>query len=609
VTDEPTTEARVVSGRYRLLSPVGTGGMGTVWRAEDLVLAREVAVKEVTYPAGLSHAEREILRERTRREARAAARLDHPSAVTVFDVVEEDGRPFLVMELVVARTLAEVVRDDGPLTPARTAEVGLAVLGALQAAHARGIVHRDVKPGNVLLRPPEQGDGRVVLTDFGIATSTGDSSLTSTGLLLGSPSYIAPERARGEPPGAPSDLWSLGATLFTAVEGRPPYDRGEPMSTLTAVVTDDREAYAAAGPLIPVLDGLLEADPQRRLSHEAARAQLRLVAQNAAAPAGPGVVGPARPEPTAGRRAEVTSALPVSAFATQPVPEQGGSGSPAAAEAPAPAAPAAVEPGPEADGADDPSTDGRRGLSRPPRTLAPEPTRQRRSRRPLLLAGLVALLLLGLGTVLLVRPGSSGGTGGQAAVAGPGSAAPSPAAPSPAATTSASPSASASPTPGPASASPARTPAASPAAGVPADWVAYRDPSGYSVSHPPGWTVGSFGGLRQLRDAKTSRVLRVDPSPLGTDSQLLASVSDTARTFAGKHAGYRQLQLHRSTFQGRSAVTWEFLYDEGGTRLHDEITNFNVGGKSYALQYQSPDADWASGAAVRAPLVGSFSAP
>ncbi|MCW2607354.1 MAG: serine/threonine protein kinase, partial [Frankiales bacterium] len=298
--------ARVVGGRYRLLSPLGSGGMGTVWRAEDSVLGRHVAVKEVAFPHGLSDDDRATLRERTRREARAAARLDHPSAVTVYDVVEQDGQPWLVLELVEARTLAQVVRSDGPLSPQRAAQVGLAVLGALEAAHRQGIVHRDVKPSNVLLGDPSTG-GRVVLTDFGIATSAGDSSITSTGLLLGSPSYIAPERARGATPGPPSDLWSLGATLFTAVEGRPPYDKGEPMPTLTAVVTDDREPYLAAGALVPVLDGLLMPDPERRLDAGAARRLLQEVAREDVVVRTPAP----QPEPEAEQRAEQTTALPL----------------------------------------------------------------------------------------------------------------------------------------------------------------------------------------------------------------------------------------------------------------------------------------------------------
>jgi hypothetical protein len=258
---------RLIAGRYRLLSPLGQGGMGTVWRAEDELLGREVAVKEVLIPAGLPEAEREQLRERTRREARHAARLDSPHAVTVYDVVEQDGQPFLVMELVEAQTLSHVVRSTGPLPPDRVAEIGLAVLSALDAAHAQGIVHRDVKPSNVLLRP----DGRVVLSDFGIARASGDAALTSTGLLLGSPSYIAPERARGLAPTTGSDLWSLGATLFTAVEGRPPFDTGEALTTMTAIVAGDPAPFALAGPLEPVITGLLERDPAARLDADGAR--------------------------------------------------------------------------------------------------------------------------------------------------------------------------------------------------------------------------------------------------------------------------------------------------------------------------------------------------
>ena len=289
------TEQRVVAGRYRLLEPLGSGGMGTVWRADDTVLGRAVAVKEVCFPEGLSDRDRDVLRERTRREARAAARLDHPSAVTVYDVVEEGDAPYLVMELVDARTLAQVVRTDGPLSPQRTAQIGLDLLGALEAAHAQGIIHRDVKPSNVLVRD----DGRVVLTDFGIATSTGDSSITHTGLLLGSPAYLAPERARGEAFGPESDLWSLGATLFTAVEGKPPFDAGEPLLTVTAVVTGEHAPFAAAGPLEPVLEGLLEKEPAQRLDAVGARGLLRQIAEQR--PTQPTRVLAAPPAPAAAR--------------------------------------------------------------------------------------------------------------------------------------------------------------------------------------------------------------------------------------------------------------------------------------------------------------------
>jgi serine/threonine protein kinase len=266
---------RTVAGRYRLIAPLGAGAMGTVWRAEDLSLGRDVAVKEVTFPPGVGEHDKEVLRERTRREARAAAGIDHPNAVTVFDVAEEDGTTYVVMELVPSRTLSEVMRDEGPLSPKRAAEVGLGVLGALEAAHAAGIVHRDVKPSNVLVRD----DGGVVLTDFGISTATDDPSLTTTGTLVGSPAYMSPERARGEVPGPPADLWSLGATLYAAVEGTVPFDREGSLPTLSAVLTEPHQPPVVAGPeLGAVLDGLLDKDPDTRLTAAAARQQLSAVA-------------------------------------------------------------------------------------------------------------------------------------------------------------------------------------------------------------------------------------------------------------------------------------------------------------------------------------------
>ncbi len=245
--------------------------MGTVWAAFDEVLRRDVAVKEVLLPMGLAPAERTLLCERTLREARAAASLNTPSVVTIYDVVEEDDRPWIVMALVDARSLAEIVRDRGPLPPAVVAEVGLQILDALAAAHTAGILHRDVKPGNILLA----GDGRATLTDFGVARSAGDVPLTSTGLLIGSPSYIAPERARGQRPGPASDLWSLGATLYAAVEGRPPFDEGEPLHTMTAIVSDPPAPFRLAGRLEPVLAGLLEKDPDKRWDVDRARVGFR----------------------------------------------------------------------------------------------------------------------------------------------------------------------------------------------------------------------------------------------------------------------------------------------------------------------------------------------
>lgn len=255
---------RALAGRYRLLDVIGRGGMGTVWRARDELLGREVAVKEVELPAEIRPSERETLYQRTIREARTAARLNHPSVVTVFDVAEEDGRPWIVMQLCPTRPLETVVAEEGPLSPQRTARMGAQILGALRTAHAAGVLHRDVKPGNVLV-----GDGdRVVLTDFGIATVEGDASITQSGMVVGSPAYLAPERARGERATPASDLWALGATLFMAVEGNGPYDRDSSMAALGAVLTEEQPPAVRAGPLAPVINGLLVRDPAQRLDAE-----------------------------------------------------------------------------------------------------------------------------------------------------------------------------------------------------------------------------------------------------------------------------------------------------------------------------------------------------
>ncbi|GAA1130723.1 MULTISPECIES: serine/threonine-protein kinase [Streptomyces violaceusniger group] len=264
---------RLLAGRYRLGEILGQGGMGTVWRASDQTLGRTVAVKELRFPSSVEEDEKRRLITRTLREAKAIARIRSNGAVTVYDVVDEDDRPWIVMELIEGRSLADVVRDDGPLTPKRAAEVGLAVLDVLRAAHQSGILHRDVKPSNVLI----SDDGRVVLTDFGIAQVEGDPSVTSTGMLVGAPSYISPERARGQKPGPPADLWSLGGLLYAAVEGVPPYDKSTAIATLTAVMTEPVEPPKNAGPLEEVIYGLLTKDPDRRLDDAGARALLEHV--------------------------------------------------------------------------------------------------------------------------------------------------------------------------------------------------------------------------------------------------------------------------------------------------------------------------------------------
>jgi serine/threonine protein kinase len=226
---------RLLAGRYRLGAIIGRGGMGMVWRARDELLARDVAVKEIILPPEMEDAEQEAGRRRAVREAQMAARLRHPNVVGIYDIVEDDGRLAIVMELVPFGSLRDTIRDHGPLPPTQAARIGLGVLAGLRAAHEAGVVHRDVKPANILLGPED----RVVLTDFGIAKAVDSPTLTTSGILIGSPAYLAPERARGQPAGAPAGLWGLGASLYTAVEGRPPFERPGALATLTAVVTDE----------------------------------------------------------------------------------------------------------------------------------------------------------------------------------------------------------------------------------------------------------------------------------------------------------------------------------------------------------------------------------
>ncbi|TDC29201.1 serine/threonine protein kinase [Micromonospora sp. 15K316] len=262
---------QLVADRYRLISPLGQGGMGRVWKARDEVLHRDVAIKELVPPPSLTDDERREMRERSLREARAIARLNHINVVRIFDVLRTDGDPWIVMEYVASKSLQDTLAESGPVPSARAIEIGLGVLGALKAAHKAGVMHRDVKPGNVLLG----NDGRVVLTDFGLATIPGDPNVTRTGMVLGSPAYIAPERAHDGTAGPEADLWSLGATLYAAVEGKSPYARPSAIATLAALATEPLPPPKNAGPLKPVLQGLLRKDPRERIDAETAERMLR----------------------------------------------------------------------------------------------------------------------------------------------------------------------------------------------------------------------------------------------------------------------------------------------------------------------------------------------
>ncbi|HEY3482390.1 MAG TPA: serine/threonine-protein kinase, partial [Streptomyces sp.] len=254
----------VIAGRYRITGRLGRGGMGTVWRAEDELLRRAVAVKELHLPdVGLTERESSSQTERALREARSVARIRHPHVIVVYDVQEHDGRPWIVMELVDGRSLADVLAEDGPLEPREAARIGAAVAGALSAAHDREVQHRDIKPANVLI---ESATGRVVLTDFGIARVAGSATLSETGSFVGSPEYTAPERMSGSAAGPESDLWSLGALLCAAVDGESPFHRESIGEIVHAVAIDDIRPPEAAAPLLPVVHGLLERDPERRMA-------------------------------------------------------------------------------------------------------------------------------------------------------------------------------------------------------------------------------------------------------------------------------------------------------------------------------------------------------
>ena len=262
---------RVIAGRYRLEARLGRGGMGVVWRATDQLLGRQVAVKELVIDTSLSAEEARLQRDRTLREARAIAQLRDPHIIVVHDVVEQDERPYIVMELIEGGSLAERISRRGPVDAAEAARMGIDLLGALRRAHGAGVLHRDLKPANVLLT----GEGRVVLTDFGIAQVAGSTTLTESGSFVGSPEYTAPERMSGVRTGPESDLWSLGALLCTALSGESPFHRDSLGGILHAVVVDEIRPPAAAAPLLPVVRGLLERDPERRLDAVEAERLLR----------------------------------------------------------------------------------------------------------------------------------------------------------------------------------------------------------------------------------------------------------------------------------------------------------------------------------------------
>jgi serine/threonine protein kinase len=337
--EQPTGHPRVLAGRYRLDTVIGKGSMGTVWSATDEVLHRQVAIKEIDFPVGTPAAERAQLEHRTLREARAIARLSNPYVITLFDILTLDNGPVIVMELLRSRSLAEILRKVGRLPDGQAATIGVAVASGLLAAHAAGITHRDVKPGNVLICD----DGRIKLTDFGIARASGDQTMTATGLLLGSPAYIAPEVANGIPAGPMSDAWSLGGLLFACVEGRPPFDQGTAIATLTSVVKDPVPPHPHSDRLGAVVSGLLVKTPTLRMRIDRALSIMRGIADDPSgthlavvariprddatpghgpAPGGPPMGGPAAGRTSGPSHSETQQPVPPQPISQQPISQQ-----------------------------------------------------------------------------------------------------------------------------------------------------------------------------------------------------------------------------------------------------------------------------------------------
>ncbi|MER6776179.1 MULTISPECIES: protein kinase [unclassified Streptomyces] len=402
---------RVLGGRYRVTAMIGRGGMGVVARAVDELLNREVAVKVMRAYTDASAAELTDLRTRMQREAQAAARIRHGGVVTVHDVTEEEGLPVIVMELVDGPSLDDVLDERGPLEPHEAAAIGAKLMDALDAAHRAGVLHRDVKPANVLL----ERDGRVVLTDFGIATvqASGDedmAKLTRSGDIIGSLDYLPPERAQGREPGPASDIWSLGMTLYAAVEGTYPFRRASAWSTLSAIVTEPLPEPRRAGALTPVLRALMAKDPQGRPTAGRAREMLQAVADGGSTHgAGPAAAGPSTAPPATAPPAAVpppaAQARPAAVRpASVPTPPPGYGPAPVPYPRPTPQppytghpAPAPGQPGPVAP------------MGAPTAPHAPGTGRASRGR--VVIAAAVAVVLAG-GGITYAAMGNHGGKGG-----------------------------------------------------------------------------------------------------------------------------------------------------------------------------------------------------
>ncbi|GAA4901128.1 serine/threonine protein kinase [Actinomycetospora succinea] len=406
-------EGELIAERYRVRTRVGQGAMGVVWRAEDERLRREVALKQVSLPAGADDEAREQAHRRVFREGRMIARLHHPHAIAVYDVVEHEDRPWLVMEYLASRSLAEVLVAHGPLVGDRVAKVGRQVADALAAAHEAGIVHRDVKPGNVLLAD----DGLAKVTDFGIARAVDDVTLTSTGMMAGTPAYLAPEVARGGTADFRSDVYSLGSTLYAALEGTPPFGTGDnPLAVLHRVASGEYAPPEHRGPITALIEALLRPEPERRPTMDQVRDELaRLLAADAGTEEGPVTPILTRPEPGPPVAPPPSSPPPPSPSPSPSPPPPSAPSSAPPSSAPPAAAPVAAPPRPAAAEGTGPDTrpDTRPATTAPVAEADPEPEQGTRRRRwPWVVAGLALVAVIAVVVAALLgsvtgRPGAS----------------------------------------------------------------------------------------------------------------------------------------------------------------------------------------------------------
>ncbi|NKI39870.1 serine/threonine protein kinase [Streptomyces sp. LD120] len=552
--------------------------MGTVWRASDEVLGRHVALKKLHVPPHLSDDERETLYERTRREARSAARITHPGVVVVHDVVDDGGLPCLVMEYVPSRTLAQVLREDGPLSPREAARTGHRMVVALRAAHAAGVLHRDVKPANVLLGEA----GRVVLTDFGIAVSSDTSTLTRTGELVGSVGYLAPERVKGRTPGPASDLWSLGATLYEALEGAAPFRRNSAMETVYAIAADPLVPPRHAGPLAPLIEALLRKEPEERPDAATVEELLREGAATAAQERGVGHAGRTGSTGSNGQAGR-TGYAGQAEYAEYPG-HAGHAGH--AGDSRGRVVSPDHTPTHRRDRGGHTELDDRQRQLGAPGISSPQPARRRSRRRVALWAAAAAVVLAGAGATALTLRGSGEGTG---ASDDPGASAPAETAPQEPGEGSGKPSGTAGPSPSGGASAPAKPP--------PAGYhLAEETGIGLSVPVPDGWRRKTLedGAIAFIDPAGLVR-LQVGALDFASTDPLRHWKDDEAKSVReGKLPGYRQLRMQSTSYRERPAAVWEFTFEGKARQFRAIDLGFGrPGEKEYALYLSAPSSDWA----------------